>query len=132
MAPIFCDYCESSDHDVHTCPYRAYVDATCAIVENKLYELTDKMVETTKIRIVEYSQCLNQNGENYSKSDSSLGSPKPEVSFFDDFDPSYLARPNLNDDMPLPSLEQENDLTTSLSPDLAPHASYLPTSLRMS
>jgi len=34
-----------------------------------------------------------------------LGSPKPEVSRYDDFKPSYLARPSLNEDMPLPSLE---------------------------
>ena len=24
MPPILCDYCESSDHDCHTCPFRAY------------------------------------------------------------------------------------------------------------
>ena len=30
MPLVLCDYCEFSDHDAHTCPYHAYVDATCA------------------------------------------------------------------------------------------------------
>ena len=29
MPHILCNYCESSDHDAHICPYRAYVDTTC-------------------------------------------------------------------------------------------------------
>ena len=35
----------------------------------------------------------------------------------------YLARPNLNKDMALPSLEQESDLSMSLSQDFTPHTS---------
>ena len=53
----------------------------------------------------------------------SLGSPKLEISLYDDFEPFYLARSNLNDDMPLPSLEQDSSLPTSLSPDIASHTS---------
>ena len=102
---MLCDYCESSDHDVHTCPYCAYVDVTCASVEKKINELIDKMAENMKVRIAEYSQCFNQSGGNSNERDSSLGSPKPKVSFYDDFEPSYLARPNFNDDIPLPSLD---------------------------
>jgi len=49
-----------------------------------------------------------------------LGSPKPEVSLHNDFELSYLARPNVNDVVPLPSLEQESDSPLSLSPDLEP------------
>jgi len=36
------------------------VDATCASVERKINEMTDKMLETMKVRIAELSQCLNQ------------------------------------------------------------------------
>ena len=68
-------------------------------------EFIDKMVETMKERIVEYSKYFNQSRENYSELDSSLGSPKLEISLYDDFEPSYLARPNLNDVIPLHSLE---------------------------
>ena len=120
MSPVLCDYCESSNHDILTCPYHAYVDATCASVEKKINELTDKMIENIKVRIAEYSQCFNQSRENYNAPNSSLGSPKSEVSLYDDFEPSYLARPNLNNDMSLPSLEQESDLHLSLFRDLAP------------
>lgn len=123
VAPVLCDYCESSDHDVHNCPYRDYIDASCASVEKKINDMTDKLVETTGVRIAEYSQCFNQSRENYSESDSGLGSPIPEVSLYDDFEPSYLARPNLNTDMPLPGLEKERSLYMSLSQDLTPHTS---------
>ena len=60
MPPILCDYCESSGHDAHTCPYRAYVYATCAGFEKKINELIDQMIETMKKRIAKYSQCSNQ------------------------------------------------------------------------
>ena len=103
---VLYDYCESSDHDAHTCPYRAYVDATCASFEKKINQLTDQMIKTMKKSIAEYSQCVNQSGGNCSESDSSLGSPEPAVSLDDDFEPSYSARPNLNEDMYLPSLDK--------------------------
>ena len=45
MPPMLCDYCESSDHDVHTCPYRAYVDHTYASVKSRINEMTNQMVE---------------------------------------------------------------------------------------
>jgi len=51
MPPIFCDYCDSSNHDTCHCLYHDYVGATCASVEKKINELTDKMVETMKGRI---------------------------------------------------------------------------------
>jgi len=125
VPPVLCDYYVSSDLDACTYPYCDYVDATCANIEKKINELADKMVEIMKEKIVEYSQCFNRSRKdtNLHKSGYSLGSPKPEVSLYDDFEPSYLARPNLNDDMPLPSLEQESDLPLSLSPDLAPEFS---------
>jgi len=123
MAPILCEYSESFDHDVHTYPYRNYVHATCASVENKLNELIDKTVETMKERIIENSQCFNQSRENYSELDFSLGSPNSKVSLYDDFDPSYLARPNLHDNMPFLILKQESDLAMSLSANLAPYTS---------
>ena len=83
--------------------------------------MTDQVVETMKKRIAKYSQCFNQSRKNCNEPDSSLRSPKPEVSLYDDFEPSYLVRPDLNNDMPLPSVEQEGDFLTSLSPDLVPH-----------
>jgi len=111
---VLCDYCQSSDHDVLTCPFRIYIDATCASVEKKIKKLTDKIIENIKVRIAEYSQCFHQSKENCNESDSSLGSPTPEVSFYDDFESSYLAQPDLNNDIPLPSVEQEGDFLTSL------------------
>jgi len=45
MSPALCDYCESSDHNVHTCPYCEYVDATCTSVAKKINEMTNQMVE---------------------------------------------------------------------------------------
>jgi len=120
---VLCKYCDSHDQDTCNCPYRAYVDATCASGEKEINELTDKMIENLKVRIAEYSQCLSQIRENYSESDSSLESPKPRVSLYDDFEPSYSARPTLNEEMPLPSLDQESDFPLSLSPALAPEFS---------
>jgi len=106
VSPVLCNYCDSSDHDTCNCPYRAYVDATCVSVEKEINELTDKMIENMKVRIAEYSQYFSQSRENYSGPDSSLGSPKPRVSLYDDFETAYPARPNLNEEMPLLSLDQ--------------------------
>ena len=63
--------------------------------------MTDKMVDAMKERIAEYSQYVNRSEENYNDSNSSLGSPKTKVSLCEDFEPSYLATPNLQNDMSL-------------------------------
>lgn len=123
VPPVWCDYCESSAHDACSCLYRDYFDAQCASVEQRLNALTHKVLETMKKRITEHSHCFNQSMERCDESDSSLGSPKPAVSLFDDFEPSYRSRPHLHDDLSLPSLEKENNLPVSLSSDLAPHTS---------
>jgi len=101
------------------------MDATCAGIEKRINEITNQMVESMKQRIAEYSQCFSHSRDetNLHESDSSLGSPKFNVSLYDDFESSYLARPNLNDDMPLPSLEQESDPPLSLFPNHAPELS---------
>ena len=52
---VLCDYCESPDHDTYTCPYREYIDATCASFEKKINIMTDQMIETMKMQIAEYS-----------------------------------------------------------------------------
>jgi len=74
-------------------------------VEKKINELTHKMIENLKVRIAEYSQCFKQSREICNEPDSSLGSLKPEVSLYDDFELSYYAGPNLNEEMLLPSLD---------------------------
>ena len=56
MPPVLCDYCESPYHDASTCPYREYVDATCASFEKKLTDMTNQMIETMKLRFAKYSQ----------------------------------------------------------------------------
>ena len=63
IPPAVRDYCESSDHNAHTGPYRAYVVVICASLEKKIIEITDQMIETMKARIAACSQCLNQNRE---------------------------------------------------------------------
>ena len=85
--------------------------------------MTDQMIETMKARIVACSQCFNQNRETYSEIDSSLGPPKLDISLYDDFELSYATRPDLNEDMSVPSLEQESCFPMSLSPDLASRTS---------
>jgi len=59
------------------------MDATCASLRKTINELRYKMIETMKEIIVEYSPCVNQSREDYNlyESDSSLASPRPEVSF---------------------------------------------------
>jgi len=123
MPLVLCDYCESSDHDAFHCPFRGYADATCGSVEKMINYMTDKMIDDMKKRITKYSQCLTQGRENYNELDSSLGSSKLGVSLYDDFELSYSARPNLNEEMPLPYLDQESDFLLSLSPALAPEFS---------
>ena len=83
------------------------------------------MIETMRKRIAEYSHCFLHSMEKYNvpESDSSLGASKPEVTLYDDFKPTYLVASNLNDDMPLPSLELENGLPMSLSYGLSPKPS---------
>ena len=97
MPPVLCDYCESLTHDACNCPYRGYIDATCASFEKKFNELIDKMVETTKERIAEYSRSFTQSREdtNLQEPDSNLGLLKPEVSLYNDFEPFYQSRSNL-------------------------------------
>jgi len=85
-----------------------------------------------KKRITEYSQCFNQSRKNYSESNSTLGRPKPEVVLYDDFDPSYFARPNLYDDMYLHGLEKEIDLLCLYPLTLHPTLAHLRMSLMMS
>ena len=116
MPPVLCDCCESPYHDVSTCSYRA----TCARLEKKINDMTDQMIETMKLRIVEYSQCFSRIRETSSEIDSNLGSPKPDIDLCDDSEPSSSTRPDLNENMCLPSLEQESDIPQSLSIDLAP------------
>ena len=125
MFPVLCDYCESSNHDACNCLYRDYVDATCASVGKTINYMTDKMTENMKKRIVEYSHYFNHSREdiNLHEIDSTLGFPTPKVILYDDFEPSYQFRSNLQDVIPLPSLEQESDLRISLSQDLASHSS---------
>jgi len=53
VPPILCDYCKSSYHNVHDCPYHDYVDATCVSLGKIINKLTDKMIETMKEKIVE-------------------------------------------------------------------------------
>ena len=105
VPPILCDYCESPNHDAHTCPFRAYADATYASFEKKINDMTNQMIKTTKVKIAACSQCFNQNRETYSEIDGSLGSPKPNISLYDDFEPSCSAMPDFNEDMHLPSLD---------------------------
>jgi len=93
--------------------------------------MTDQIIEIMKVRTA-CSQCFDQNREIYSEIDSSLGSPKPDISFYDDFEPSYSTRTDLNEDMYFPSLDQESDLPMSLSPDLRPALAHLRVSLMMS
>jgi len=106
------------------CPYCNYVDANCASMKKRVNALANKVLETMNKRIPKYSYCFNQNREQCNESDSSLGSPKPAVSLYDDFEPSYQSRPNLHDDLSLPSLEKESNLPVSLPLDLAPHTTY--------
>jgi len=123
MPPVLCNFCESSDHDAHTCPFHAYVDTTCTSFEKKINEMTDQMGRTMKARIVACCQCFNQNRENCGEPDSSLGSRKPDISLYDDFESPYSARPDLTKDMYSLSLDQESYLPMSLSPDLVPRTS---------
>ena len=61
--------------------------------------ISSPMVETIKVRIAEYSHRVNQSRENYSEPDSSLESSKLNASLYDEFEPSYFARPDLYDVM---------------------------------
>ena len=55
VSSVLYEYCEFSDHDACNCPYRTYVDAKCASVEQKINELTSTMIETIKKTITKYS-----------------------------------------------------------------------------
>ena len=68
LPPGFHYYCDFCDHDVYTCPYRNYIDATCTRVEKTINELTDKMAKNMKKRMVEYFHCFNQSRENCNES----------------------------------------------------------------
>ena len=92
VPPVLCDYCESSNHNACNYPYRAYIDAKCASVKKTINALTNRMLETMKVRIAKYSQCFTQSRENCSEPDSSLGSPEHVVGLDDDFGPSYRSR----------------------------------------
>jgi len=83
-----------------------YVDATCASVEKTINDMIDKMIENMKKRIAKYSHCFNWSRENYNEPDSSFRSPKSEVSLYHNFEPFYLVRHDLHDDLSLPSLEK--------------------------
>jgi len=89
------------------------VNATPASLGKIINEITDKMAETMKERIIEYSDYFNKNRDDYNEPDSSLESPKPEVSSLDDSEPSYLTMLSLHVDISFPILEQENDHSVS-------------------
>jgi len=90
VSPVLCNYYESSNRDACNCPYHNYVDATCASVEKRINDMTDKMIENMKKRIGKYSHCFSHSRDdiNLQGSDSNLGSPKSAVSLYDDFEPS--------------------------------------------
>ena len=121
MFPILCDYCESSDHNVHNCPFHDYVDARCVSLEKTINKLRDKMIKVMKEKIVEYSHCFNQSMEDnhLRQSDSNLGSLEPAVSLSDDFEHSIQVRLDSHNDMPFSSVEQESNDSLSLSPEIA-------------
>jgi len=121
MFPILCDYCESSDHNVHNCPFHDYVDARCVSLEKTINKLRDKMIKVMKEKIVEYSHCFNQSMEDnhLRQSDSNLGSLEPAVSLSDDFEHSIQVRLDSHNDVPFSSLEQESNHSLSLSSDRA-------------
>jgi len=48
------------------------MDITCASVEKKINELTDKMIEDIKKRTAGYSHCFSHSRGNYSEPDVSL------------------------------------------------------------
>ena len=70
-------------------------------------DMINRMIENMKKRVAEYSHYFSHSKGDISLQESAaiLGSPKHKVSLYDDFEPSHLARPNLNEDMHLPSLE---------------------------
>ena len=103
-AHVLCDYCECSDHNAYNGLYRDYVNAACASLGKIINEMAIKMLEAMKERIAEYSHYFNQNRDDCIEPDLSLESSKPEVSRFDDFEPSYLTRPDLHDDISFSSL----------------------------
>ena len=63
MSPLLCEYCESSYHDACNCPYRDYIDGTCASVEKMLNESTDRMEETMKRELLNILIILIKVGE---------------------------------------------------------------------
>ena len=63
---------------------------------------------------------------------SSLGSPRLEVSLYDNFEPSYIARPNLDEDISLHRLDQECDIPLSYHLTFQPTLAHLSMSLMMS
>ena len=121
MSPILCDYCNSSDHNVHNCRYHDYVNATCMSLGKTIDKLTDEIIETMKEKIIEYSHCFNQSMEdsNLLEPDSNLGSLEPTVNLYDDFEHSIQVRLDSQNDMPFSSLEEESNHSLSLSLDLA-------------
>ena len=132
MSPVLCDYYESPDHDAYTCTYRDYINAICASFEKKINDMTEQMMETMKVRIAEYSHCLDKNRETSSEIDFSLGSPKLDICLHDDFEPSYSARPDLKEKMCLPNLDQESDPLRLYQQTLHPALAHPKMSLEIS
>jgi len=48
VPPVLCDYCESSNHNVHNYPYREYFDAMGVSFGKTMNELFDKIIENMK------------------------------------------------------------------------------------
>jgi len=86
VSPVLYDYYESSNHGACNCPYCDYVHTTCASVGKTINDMTDKMIESIKKRIAEYSHCsCSREDINLQEPDSRLGSSKPAVSLYADF-----------------------------------------------
>ena len=75
MPLVLCGHCWSSNHDACNCPYRDYVDASCARVEKMINDMTDKIIENLKKRIAKYSHCFSHSNEDIElqEPDSSFG-----------------------------------------------------------
>ena len=127
-----CDHCESFDHNNNNCSYHDYMDPIRECLGKTANKMNDKMIETMKERITEYLNYFNQNKNDYNEHNSSLWSTRPKISLFGDFEPSYLGRHDLRDDISFPSLEQGSDHSVSLSPNLNLNLACLEMSLRMS
>jgi len=117
-----CSYCQSSNHDVNSCPYYDIFDES--------YVRLDAMIGTMNERHENFIREMREFGLFY-ETNPSLPIPRLESSLYDDYESSLPLESNVVNDASLTDLEEVFDPPLTSLPLVSPSFSGTPVATRL-